>query len=211
MKAMHRAIAVLAATAAAAAIVVGPASAAGRGPGWSQWGTTGATGTYGMGMGRMGGWANGTMPCIDGLASGTLTDAERASFAAMAGEEKLAQDVYAYLAKQYPSYPQFGRISLAETQHLQSVRAVLARYGINDPTAGLAAGVFANADRQAQYASLIASATDAAAALRVGITIEKADIADLANLLKTVTAPDVRQLLTMLDRASDMHLAAFGG
>lgn len=209
MKAMHRAIAVLAATAAAAAIVVGPASAVGRGPGWSQWGTN--TGSYGMGMGRMGGWANGTTPCIDGVASGTITDAERAALAAMAGEEKLAQDVYAALAKKYPAYPQFARISVAETQHLTAVRAVLARYGINDPTAGLAAGVFANADRQTQYNTLLASATDAAAALRVGITIEKADIADLANLLKTVTAPDVRQLLTMLDRASDMHLAAFGG
>ncbi len=209
MKAMHKAIAALAATAAALTLAVAPASAAGRGGWGGPW-----AGSNGAGMGRMGGWGgagNGTMTCLDGVASGTLTATEKASLAAMAGEEKLAQDVYAALAKRFPTLPQFARISAAETQHLTALRALLARYGIADPTAGLAAGVFANADRQTQYTSLLASATDTASALKVGVTIEKLDIADLANLLKTVTAPDAKQVLTMLDRASDQHLAAFGG
>lgn len=229
MKATHKTIAVLAATATALALGAGAASAAGRGFGNGNGNGNGfgmmgggmmggyrtnatAPGTglgYGM-MGRTGANAQGS--CLGTTAaSGTLTDAEKKALAAMAGEEKLAHDVYVTLAAKYPTATQFARISNSETMHLTAIRNLLTKYNLADPTAGLAVGVFASADRQAQYDSLIAKATDATSALAVGVTIEKLDIADLADLLKTVTAPDVKQVLTMLDRASDMHLAAFGG
>ena len=73
---------------------------------------------------------------------GTLTAAQKTELAAMAEEEKVAHDLYVALAAKYPAAPQFANIAKAELQHLTAVRTVMARYGIADPTAGLADGKF---------------------------------------------------------------------
>lgn len=220
MKQTLKAGAVLAATAALLVAGMTTAQAAGRGNGYgngagSGWGMMGGAGvrggqSYGMGMMGGAGAGAGVGGCLGiTAASGTLTADEKSALAAMAGEEKLAHDVYVTLAAKYPNLYQFSRIANAESMHLNAIRTLLARYGIADPTAGLAVGAFTSTARTQQFTDLVAKAVDPASALQVGVTIEKLDITDLASLLKTVTAPDVKQVLTMLDRASDMHLAAF--
>jgi len=184
-------------------------------------GTGAAPGTgYGMGrgagqgpgMGRGGGMQAGMgMAGATTAPSGTLTADQKTSLAGMADEEKLARDLYAVLATTYPNDVQFARITRAESMHLAAIRSLLARYGVTDPTAGLAAGVFASATTQSLYASLLASATNDSTALAAGVAVEKDDIAALTAAKAGVTAPDVLRVYTNLLTASQRHLTAFGG
>ena len=138
-------------------------------------------------------------------------DATTASLLFMIEEEKLAHDVYVALAAKYPATVQFARIANAEATHLASIQTLLARYGIDDPTTGMAAGEFRTAAFQSLYDDLVARATTTASALAVGVTIEKLDIADLTSAMSGLTAPDVLQVYTNLRNGSERHLAAFGG
>ena len=166
----------------------------------------------GMGAG-MGGRGNGS-PAADplaGLAQGSLNSTQRTALAGMAEEEKLAHDVYVALAADTGDV-RFTRIATAESRHLAEVRALLTRYGIADPTAGKADGVFATGTIQQQYQDLVARGSASAdAALAVGRDIETADLAALDKARAGVTAQDVSTVYTRLTNGSQMHLRAFGG
>lgn len=183
---------------AAVPALAGPADGTrpGFGPGMST----------GQGMGAMGGAGN----CLLGAApSGALTAGQRATLAANAEEEKLAHDLYAEFAGRYDAVV-FDRIAGAESMHLSAVRTLLGRYGITDPTAGLAPGTFATPAMQTTYDDLLAKGlTDERAALEVGVTVETTDIDQLDAALTGLTAPDVQRVYTHLRTASDHHLAAF--
>jgi hypothetical protein len=175
-------------------------------------------GTSGMGMNGNRGQGNGrgmsTSVRGTGInlpASGTLTADQKVDVAYMVEEEKLAHDVYVALAGKFPADFQFARIATSEAQHEAALRTILTRYGLADPTAGLAAGEFSTSAFQKLYNDLVAQATTAANALEVGVAIEKLDIADLTSALDGVTAPDVVQTYTNLRNASQHHLTAFGG
>lgn len=202
------------------AFAISPASAAGRWgtndptcttpsttAGQMQYGAQGNRGTMnGMGnRGNMNGMGNGGTA----VAMGTLTAAQKAELAFMAEEEKLAKDVYTALAARFPAVPEFASIARSETQHQASIVNLLARYGIANPTTGLAAGQFANAELQSLYTSLLARATTPEAALAVGADIERLDIADLKDAMSGLTAPDVLRVYGNLLRASERHLVAF--
>ncbi len=175
----------LAVVAAALALVVaGTAVAAGGPPPWA---------------------GQGTQPT-----SGTLTTAERNALVYMVEEEKLARDVYAKLAKSYPSATVFARIVQAEQRHMNAVARQLSFHGVANPTTGKAAGEFKNAELQKLYDSLTArGAASLSAALQVGVTIEKADIADLQGYLRSVENGGVKRVFTNLLRGSQSHLRAF--
>lgn len=195
---------------------------------WAADGTTGPQDgsgfTRGRGMGMGNGAGNGTArgtgssmmrgsgdPAANLPAQGTLTDAQKTALAGMAEEEKLAHDVYVTLAASSGD-ARFTRIAAAEARHLDAVRVLLTRYGVTDPTAGKAEGVFTSASVQALYGTLVAQGkASPAAALEAGRTIEKADIADLAKAGSGVTAADVTTVYQRLSAASQQHLAAFGG
>jgi hypothetical protein len=160
-------------------------------------------------QGRGAAMGTGVHADLTGVASGTLTDAQKATLATMAEEEKLAHDLYASFADTY-STRVFTRITKAETQHLTEIRVVLDRYGITDPTAGKAAGVFTTARTQQLYdAQHAAGAASLDAALSAATTVEETDIADLKSATTDVTAPDVLQVYTNLLAGSQRHLAAF--
>lgn len=186
----------------------------GLGPGSGMADRRGDRGQMGTGNGMGRGAGPGQHQAGDplaGLAQGTLTAAQKTQLAAMAEEEKLAHDVYVALATSSGDR-RFTRIAAAETRHLEAVRALLARYGVSDPTAGKAAGVFASERFQQLYRDLVARGDDSReAALAVGREIEKADIADLATATAGVTAPDVRAVYARLTAGSQQHLRAFGG
>ncbi len=185
---------------------------AGTGPGMGRWGAApGAQGATAM-RGQGGGMRNGSgMMGPADVASGTLTTDQKASLASMADDEKLAHDLYTALGAKYPADPQLARIARAESMHLAAVRTLLTRYGITDPTAGLAEGTFASTRAQSLYDSLLAGATTSAKSLAAGITVEKTDIADLSSAKSGVTAPDVLRVYTTMITASQRHLSAFGG
>ncbi|MFJ8962627.1 DUF2202 domain-containing protein [Lentzea sp. NPDC102401] len=141
--------------------------------------------------------------------SGTLTEVQRTALAANAEEEKLAHDLYTAFADRY-DLPIFDRIAAAETTHLDAVRTLMTRYGITDPTANQAPGHFATPAVQATYDQLLAEGTGSQdAALKVGRTVETADISLLRKSLDGLTAPDAQRVYGHLLTASQHHLAAF--
>ncbi|MEJ3747037.1 DUF2202 domain-containing protein [Actinomycetes bacterium KLBMP 9797] len=167
---------------------------------------------HGSGGGMMGSggaaWGGCAGPAVT-APQGTLTTAQKTTQAAQAQEEKLAHDLYAAFAAKYPSAV-FDRIAFAETRHLAAVRTLMSRYGVTDPTAGLAAGTFSDPAVQRTYDRLLARGLGSqGAALEVGQEVERTDIADLEAALKGLTAPDVTQLYTHLLMSSQHHLIAF--
>lgn len=165
-------------------------------------------------QGRGGGYGgrNGQMQnqkMFEAVPSGTLTEQQKADLALMAEEEKLAHDLYIKLGKKYPKATIFTRIAASEQRHWDAVVRLLDRYDIPDPTAGMAAGKFASADIQTMYNDLLASATTRTAAYKVGVAVEKDDLAELDKADDGVTAPDVVMVYSHLTRGSEQHLAAF--
>jgi hypothetical protein len=201
-------------------------AAAGPGPGRGDGTGAGPNAAGQNGMGRRGMGPNGAGVCCAGGTAdracdgscltgsglpdqGELTAQQEATLAAMAQEEKLAHDLYVAFADRYDAMI-FDRIAAAETQHLTIVRTLLARYGLTDPTAGLADGQFGDPTVQATYDRLLAQGrADLAAALQAGRTVEQTGIDDLRDALPELTAPDVTQVYQNLLRASQHHLAAF--
>jgi hypothetical protein len=142
-------------------------------------------------------------------AATSIDEATERELLYMVEEEKLAHDVYVALAETY-DVPQLVNIPRAELTHQDAVRALLDRYGLDDPTVGAASGEFTNDQLQAMYDELVESGSASlAAAAQVGITIETTDIADLTSAVEGTDAPDVVQVLTSLRDGSERHLAAF--
>ncbi len=111
-------------------------------------------------------------------------------------EEKLAHDLYLALADQYAgtvTAGRFERIAASETQHRTAVQTLLATYGLDDPSAGAAAGEFTDPELQALYDTLLAQgSTSVDEALAVGRAVESDDIDLLERTAAQVQADDVR-------------------
>jgi hypothetical protein len=184
-------------------LVAGPALAAGPGDGYGPGYGCATTNQNG------GGYGPGTGRGLVVAPSGTLTAAQRSTLQANAQEEKLAHDLYTAFAARYDD-PVFDRIAAAETRHLEALRTLLARYGIADPTAGLASGRFSDPTVQATHDRLLAGGlAGEPAALGVGRTVETTDIADLRAAAQGLTAPDMQRVYQHLLNASQQHLATF--
>lgn len=195
------------------------ASPAGRGSGsGSSDGTCTGTGTThrpdGAGQGRRAAGAptgTGTCTTCTATPSGTLTADQRSELATWVQEEKLALDLYTVFAARYDTGP-FERIAASETRHLAAVRTLLDTYDITDPSAGVAPGVFTDAELQAMYTTLLAQGTASLdGAMAVGRAVETDDLTLLAETASGITAPDVLRVLSSQTTASERHLAAFGG
>ena len=127
----------------------------------------------------------------------------------MREEEKLARDVYVTLYAKW-GLRMFNNISSAEQRHTNAIVTLLNRYGIVDPAAGNAVGVFTNPDLQALYDKLIAQgSTSSAEALKVGVFVEQTDIQDLKTHIAETTKADILQVYNNLLRGSQNHLRAF--
>ena len=156
-------------------------------------------------------------PC-DGLTSymstlpvQTLSDAEKAGLLFTVEEEKLARDVYIALAATWGQRA-FTNIAAAEQQHMDAVAFLLDRYGLVDPVADAAPGVFSNTRLQVLYVSLVESGrASLTAAFTVGATIEDLDISDVEGLLAASDNADVDTLCQNLAKGSRNHLRSFVG
>ena len=165
---------------------------------------------HGRGPGQGQAWGQQQRQSTAGLAAASSIDsATEQNLLYMVEEEKLAHDVYVALGEQYDAR-QFVNIARAETRHLDAVRVLLDRYGLDDPTLGAAAGQFDDDTLSTMYDALVAEgSTSLAAAAQAGITIEQTDIADLTDAIARTDAPDVVQVLSSLRDGSERHLAAF--
>ncbi len=138
-----------------------------------------------------------------------LSQEETDALIKMREEEKLARDVYTYLFDLWNSAI-FANISASEQRHMDAVAALLDKYGIDDPVAGLDYGQFATDEMQQLYQELISKGQESLeAALQVGATIEDLDIKDLLECMEAVDNQDIMFVFQNLAKGSRNHLRAF--
>lgn len=141
----------------------------------------------------------------------TVTAEEARELAFMREEEKMARDLYTKLAGKW-NLRVFERIAESEQRHFDAVGRLLARYNIDDPARDLPEGVFKDASLQSLYNELLAKGMlSVKDALEVGVLVEKADIEDLEEALKTVANAEVKRVFSSLLQGSTSHLDAFEG
>ena len=143
------------------------------------------------------------------VVTGELSQDEIDSLLFMREEEKLAHDVYIALYEQW-GLRIFQNIANSEQAHTEAVKTLLEAYGLDDPAAGTATGVFINPDLQDLYDQLTVQGSQSLGdALLVGAAIEEIDILDLENALEQTENPDIQMVYQNLLKGSYNHLRAF--
>lgn len=151
----------------------------------------------------------GAAPAEAATAPTRPTAAQKLQLQYLVEEEKLARDVYAYLAANVTSQ-KFSNITKSEQTHMDNISALLKKYNFFNPTLTRAPGVFRDAVLQKLYNDLTAQGSASfAAAMQVGIAIEELDIADLKKMMITPAPTDVKLAYDLLLKGSYNHLAAF--
>lgn len=146
-----------------------------------------------------------------GGGGGQLTQAEIEGLLYMREEEKLARDAYLTLyAKWHLTI--FSKIANSEVMHMSRIKELLDRYGLPDPAAGKAVGVFTNPVLQQLYDDLMIQGSQSSMeALRVGVMIEEVDIRDLQHYIGLTNKSDILNVYGSLLNGSYCHLRAFNG
>jgi len=146
---------------------------------------------------------------FSGIATTDLSEVEADGLSFMREEEKLARDVYLMLYEQW-GIRIFKNIAEAEETHMSAVAGLLERYGLPDPAADTAVGVFTNPELQALYDQLMEEGSQSLAdALRVGALVEEVDIIDLETYIAQTDNEDVLLVYQNLLKGSFNHLRAF--
>ncbi len=144
---------------------------------------------------------------LSNIPLGELSGDEEKSILYMREKEKLARDVYLYLYEKW-GLQIFQNIARSEQQHIGMVKALIDRYGLEDPAKDR--GVFTNPDLQSLYNELIQKGSQSPEeALKVGALIEEVDIEDLKEWLSKVDNTDITQVYENLMSGSRNHLRAF--
>ena len=137
------------------------------------------------------------------------TTAQKLQLQYLIEEEKLARDVYLYLAENVTS-SKFANIAKSEQTHMDQIAVLLKKYNYFNPTLTRAEGVFRDKTLQGLYNQLIElGSADVLAAMQVGRDIENLDIKDLQEMLKATMPADMKLALNNLLKGSQNHLAAF--
>jgi hypothetical protein len=140
-----------------------------------------------------------------------LTEAEEQHILYMREEEKLARDVYLTLYELWGAEI-FANISESEQRHMDAIKSLITRYGLIDPVVDDAVGMFTNPNFVGLYDELVlAGEISLEEALKVGVSIEELDIADLDLALQETTMRAVRRVFQNLLNGSYNHLSAFQG
>lgn len=141
----------------------------------------------------------------------TVDTDEQAALVYMREEEKLARDVYRAMDDLW-GLRVFRNIANAEQTHMDTMLALLEKYGIDDPVGANGFGVFVDPQLQALYGELVAQGSSSLSdALIVGATIEDLDIDDLEVDLAQTDNEDVATAFQNLQKGSRNHLRAFIG
>lgn len=139
----------------------------------------------------------------------SLSAEEIAALKFMREEEKLAHDVYAALYDLWGANV-FYQISLSETTHTEAILALLTKYGIADPAATTAPGVFEDPALQTLYNTLMTMGkVSEIEGLKVGALIEETDIHDINEKKAVTDEADILTVYSSLLCGSGNHLRAF--
>jgi hypothetical protein len=143
------------------------------------------------------------------IGTGELSDSEAAGILFMREEEKLARDVYLTLYEEW-GLGVFENIATSEATHMEAVKALIDRYGLQDPAAGMDIGEFTNPELQSLYNELVEMGSQSLVeALKVGAAIEEIDILDLQQHITETDNADVQRVYENLMQGSRNHLRAF--
>ena len=143
---------------------------------------------------------SGTCTSVANLPVESLSQAEKDALTTSLQEEYLARDVYTAVIATFGNIRPFTTIVKSEEQHIAALTALFTKYQLAVP-----------ADTQAARTStLMAGVTTVQDALKLGITVEKEDIALYDGLVKNVDNQDILQVFGNLETASTKnHLVAF--
>ncbi len=141
--------------------------------------------------------------------AGELSEAEREGILCMREEEKLARDVYQTLYDKW-GLQIFGNIAKSEQTHMDAVKLLIDKYGLEDPAEGKEIGEFTNPAFTELYNKLVAEGSKSVVdALKVGALIEELDIVDLQKYLSETSKEDIKIVYENLMKGSRNHLRAF--
>ena len=139
-----------------------------------------------------------------------LTEQEIEGLLFIREEEKLARDVYLTFDEMYSELPIFENIAESEQRHMDVIKNLLDKYGLDDPTEGMDIGEFTNQELQNLYYQLIEEGEQSLNdALTVGGKIEEIDIIDLQNYIEQTDKTDLERVYSNLLKGSKNHLRAF--
>ena len=113
----------------------------------------------------------------------------------MREEEKLARDVYLTLGTMYPNSAIFGNIDDSEQKHTMAVKAMIEKYGYEDPNTNDNIGVYTGEDYgwyfKEKFDLLVSRASiSELEALFVGAFIEELDMMDINQCPEVIVATD---------------------
>ena len=138
-----------------------------------------------------------------------LTELEVSNILLMREEEKLARDVYLAMHDQWGA-DIFSNIAESEQRHMDAVKNLITRYGLTDPVVDDALGAFSNPELTELYDGFVeAGQASLEEALKVGVTIEELDIADLEQAMSETDRPNILRVFGNLLDGSKNHLDAF--
>ena len=139
-----------------------------------------------------------------------LSDAEIEGLLLMREEEKLARDVYLYLADIW-NHRVFSNIARSEQAHMDQVALLLEAYELDDPmVTDPEFGEFTNTVLAGLYNDLTTQgAISLEEAMAVGVAIEVLDIDDLENLIAGTNEEAILMVYENLLNGSEKHLSAF--
>ena len=150
----------------------------------------------------------------------------------MREEEKLARDVYQTLGTMYPDSAIFGNIDDSEQIHMTAVKAMIEKYGYEDPNTNDNVGVYTGEDFgwyfTEKYNLLVERASvSELEALYVGAFIEELDMMDINQCPQVIVETDnginddsecgkvytdnadIQRLYSSLLDGSDSHLEGY--
>jgi hypothetical protein len=138
-----------------------------------------------------------------------LTESEEQNILFMREEEKLARDVYLVMYDLWGA-DVFANISESEQRHMDAIKNLITRYGLEDPVAVDVIGEFVDPELQLLYYDLVKSGEGSLEdALKVGVQIEEKDIADLIQALEDTDKRNIKRVFQNLLNGSYNHLDAF--
>ena len=159
-----------------------------------------------------GGPQNNQHECDEVLADlpkGDISEQEKQDIYHMREEEKLARDVYLTLYQKW-GIQTFQNIANSEQRHMDSMKVLIDRYGLDDPMKSDDVGAFSDLKLKELYKQLVELGSKSEIdALKVGATIEDLDIYDLNEALKRTDNEDIRVIYENLRQGSYNHIRAF--
>ena len=148
-------------------------------------------------------------PNKDALQMRQITEKQKAIIYEIYEEEKVARDVYITLGKIYTEENTFANIQLAEQTHMDAVRKLCVKYGIDIPELDKDVSVFDLPEMEELYWYYVGQGElSLLDALKAGQEIEIVDIADLKAASERMPK-DVQNVFNNLMIGSTYHLEAF--